>query len=155
MTGILYAACGFAGLVVALNVVALALPRSWRVVRSIETTETPAAIYPLIASLERGWPRWSPWNVAADASMKLAIVDAAADRRVGYRLTFGMFAIDGVIELDRDGELSRVQWSTAGMIAGLPMFRFARWFAPRVVGRAMERGLGELVHAAASTRAAC
>lgn len=154
MTGLLFVTCVVAGLLAALNLVALAIPRSWQVVRSIETPETPATIYPLIACLDRGWPRWSPWSVAADPSMQLTIVDAASDRRVGYRLTFGVFAIDGVIELDRAGELSRVQWSNAGMIAGLPMFRFARWFAPRVVGRAMERGLGQLVHAAASTCAA-
>jgi len=166
MTIAVYVVCILALAFIVLNLVGLAMSRSWRVARTIKSAADPADVYPLIASFEQGWSRWSPWGPASDPKMKvtyegppsglgatqawtggetgrgrITIVDADDRGRIGYQLAFGTFSIAGEIEL-RDGD---IVWTNTGTLGGPPMFRIGGMFAERVVGKAMERGLADLV----------
>jgi len=48
---------------------ALLLPRRLRVERSRTLDASPARLYPLLADLRGGWPRWSPFGKAHDPEL--------------------------------------------------------------------------------------
>jgi hypothetical protein len=144
MTIALYIVGALVALIVVLNLVGLALPRTWHVERSRASTAPPANVYALISSIEQ-WPRWSVWN---DPDVTLTIVEADGARRIRYQLTFGAFAITGSIAIgDRT-----ITWSNDGAIGGLAMFRIGTLFAPRIVGAGMDRGLANLDREALAMR---
>ena len=175
MTIAVYVVCTLVAGFIMLNLVGLAMSRSWRVERTMKSAADPTDVYPLIASFEQGWSRWSPWGPASDPTMKvtyegpasgigatqawtggdsgrgrITIVEANERGRIGYQLAFGAFSIAGEIEL-RDGN---IVWTNTGTLGGPPMFRIGGVFAERVVGKAMERGLADLIRVASSARPA-
>lgn len=56
---------GFVAVIALLVAVGAALPRQWKVVRSVDIAAPPAAIHPLIDDLRR-WPEWAAWNKQMD-----------------------------------------------------------------------------------------
>jgi hypothetical protein len=165
---LLVVAIGLLGLVGALFLVGLVLPRNWRVERSVRIRATPTAVYPLIANFEHGWSRWNPFGpkkhpriemaysgpaegLGAEQSWKgkgapagrMSITDAVPSQSVRYVMHTAGFEVRGTLSCRPDGDHTIVVWSDEGSIAN-PFFRFATLFVERTVGKPFEEGLAAL-----------
>lgn len=161
----------FALIVVVLALVGFVLPRSYRVVRTVEVAAPPAAVYPLVGDLAR-WREWSPWAVRdpqlnATFSPSTTVVGAWTEWRsprqgggraeitaaqppelMRYRMSFiGVpVASDGSFELvaTGGGRGTHVTWTSEGRLGWSPL---ARWFGlllRRAEGHEQEVGLEAL-----------
>lgn len=165
---LLVIAIGLLGLVGALFLVGLLLPRRWRVERSERIRATPEAVYPLIANFEHGWSRWNPfgqrkhpgiamafsgpaeglgaaqsWSGKGAPAGRMSITEAVPGQRVRYVMNTAGFEVTGTLSCRPDGEHTIVVWSDEGTIAN-PLFRFATLFVERTVGKPFEEGLATL-----------
>jgi hypothetical protein len=174
MITLLYVVAGLVGLLALALVVARFLPSRWRAERQIVIRADAARVYPYVASLRTGWPKWSPFGVAKDPNMTLAyfgpdeglgagqswksrklgdgqmtIVEAEAPAKLGYQLETGGFALNGLIRLGAVDGGTLVSWRDQGDLGG--MYRWFGLVANHFVGKHLEEGLRTLKQVAESS----
>ena len=153
----------------------LLLPSHWTVERRIVVARDAAALYPLIADLERGWKLWSPFGQSQDDTIqmqytgpavgagatqtwtqgragdgRLEITAAQADRSIAYQLRMNNgFTMAGQLELvPVDGQHTAVVWRDTGELGANPVWHYVGVFLESMVGRSIEQALSTLkVHA--------
>jgi hypothetical protein len=165
------------GLVALFFAVALLLPRTAHLERSISTDASPATVYGLVNGFQR-FNEWSPWakldpntrytysgpQTGVGARMDWAsanadvgsgsqeIIAAEPDRSVTNRLDFGMGKPStAVIRLDPEGAGTRITWSLDSDFSDSLLGRYFGLMLERLVGPDYERGLAQLKALAEST----
>lgn len=160
---------GLAALVLVLMLAAFALPRNYRVERSVTIQAKPEAVYANVGDL-RAWRKWTVWH-ARDPQMKLSFSEnpaavggwsawesktegngkmtlktAEPGKRVVYKLEFpdmGM-ASEGSMELRPEGNAVKVVWADAGDLGMNPLSRWFGLLLDGMLGPDFERGLAKL-----------
>jgi hypothetical protein len=172
-------ALGLVAALVLLVAVGLALPRRWRVERSVLIAAPSAIIHPFLSELRR-WQEWAPWNKELDPAVRNTfegpeegvgakwswlgpkmgrgrMVIVAADPAVGL-------TIDEAIESDEInartvftytpvGDATRVTWTDEGTLPPV-MGAYFRGMVEDLLGEHFERGLGRLKELAEARAAA-
>lgn len=165
------------GVVALFFVVALLLPRTAHLERSISTDASPATVYGLVNGFQR-FNEWSPWakldpstrytysgpQTGVGARMEWAsanadvgngsqeIIAVEPDRSVTNRLDFGTGNPSiAVIRLDPEGAGTRITWSLDSDFSDSLLGRYFGLMLERMVGPDYERGLVQLKALAEST----
>lgn len=161
---------GLVVLVVAFVVVAFVLPRHVVIERQISIAASPAAVFPLINSLERG-TEWSPWTVR-DPDIEIAyegpaegvgnimtwasnvetvgngreeIVESVENERVVTLLDFGdMGTARAWFDLVETEGGTQVTWALDADMGNNPIGRWMGLFMDGMVGPDYETGLSNL-----------
>lgn len=160
---------GLAALVLLLVVVALFLPRQFRVERSTVIKAKPEAIYAQVEDL-KAWKNWTAWH-ERDPQMKLSysakssgvgawsawesknegngrmtITAAEPAKRVAYDLEFPDFGMKsvGILTLAPEAGGVRVVWADEGDLGMNPMNRWFGLFLDGMIGPDFEKGLSKL-----------
>lgn len=156
------------GVVVLGAVVAAALPREWKVTRSIVIAAPPAKIHPWLADLKR-WQDWSPWTRALDPQLRniyegppdgagakwswlgpklgrgtIAIVECDEARGLSLELRIESDDVNAHAELTYavEGEATRVTWVDHGTLP--PLAGLFRGTVERELGARFDSGLAKL-----------
>lgn len=162
---------GLVALVVVLLVVGLLLPGTWKVERSIVINAPAARIYPLVADLRNGWPKWSEFQKADPAttheysgpasgkgatdawkSKKMGdgsstIVAAEKNKRLEMDVKMVMMknTDHGSFTFVPEGKATRVTWADAGDVGSNPVGHlFAKFLMDRMLGGYFEKSLASL-----------
>lgn len=122
------------------------LPRGYDISAQTTIADQPSAVYDRIDKLQ-DWKSWSHFNpdkidslqieYGADGtsqswtdvrgSGKLWFTDQVADKKVAYKLRFANFPeMDSTIELDSEGERTKVTWRSSGRLPWSPFYGFFR-----------------------------
>lgn len=155
---------------IALVIVSLFLPSTYRVERRVTMSARPAAVFPHINTLKQ-WPEWTAWTVAKYPDMKMSftgpevgvgasyswegqstgrgtlkITRSEPERGIGYDLDFenGKYVSKGAITLEPSGESVSVTWSNEGDLGWNPVSRFFGLFMDKMMGPDFEEGLRNL-----------
>jgi len=155
---------------IALVVVSLFLPSTYRVERRVTISAKPGAVFAPINMLKQ-WPEWTAWTVAKYPDMKvsfagpeagvgasyswegqstgqgtLKITRSEADKGISYDLNFenGKYLSKGAITLEPSGESVEVTWSNEGDLGWNPVSRFFGLFMDQMMGPDFEEGLRNL-----------
>jgi hypothetical protein len=155
---------------IALVIVSLFLPSTYRVERRVTISARPGDIFPLINTLKQ-WPEWTAWTVAKYPDMKISftgpesgvgagyqwegkssgqgtlkLTKSEADKSIGYDLDFenGKYLSRGAITLEPSGESVTVIWSNEGDLGWNPVSRFFGLFMDKMMGPDLEEGLRNL-----------
>ena len=154
----------------ALVVVSLFLPSTYRVERSVAINGGPGAVFPYINTLKR-WHEWTAWTVIKYPDMKVSfsgpeagvgasyswegksngrgtlnVTRSEPDKSIGYDLDFenGKYVSKGAITLEPIGESVSVTWSNEGNLGWNPVSRFFGLFMDKMMGPDFEEGLRNL-----------
>lgn len=162
-TNILY---GFAALVLLFFLVAIFLPSTYQVERSIRIERPPEAVYRKVARLQE-WDRWNPWPQQMDSNIfrgaktgkgavwdwqsekqgsgKLRIVKAEPYRMLETRIFQKDSTVTGkgIWRFERKGAKTLVTWSKSGSL-GYPVARYMTFFVEDLTGSDLKMGLENL-----------
>lgn len=169
-------AASLALLVALVALIGLALPKNFRIERSVVINAPAGKIYPLIAE-PKNWPQWGVWN-QRDPNMQMEFSGATAgagakwswrsksegngameftaaepDKQIVYQLTFadmGMVS-RGVLGLTPSGTGTKVSWSNEGEFGGNPFIRYFGLMMDSMVGKDFDAGLTNLKQLAEKT----
>lgn len=164
-------------LIVLLVLISFALPRTYKVERSIDINAPMIAIYPRIYN-PKDWALWGVWNrrdpgmvmtysgeaagkgakwawqSKAEGSGNMEITAAEFDKLIAYKISFIEF--DGVLagrfEFSQVGKAVRVRWIGEGDVGGNPLMRYFALAMDRMLGPDFEGGLKNLKTLAEATR---
>jgi hypothetical protein len=159
------------GLIALVLLVGLFLPRTYRVVRTVEVRAEPQVVYADLATL-RQWPEWTVWNKEMDPTAEfeywgpesgvgagyrwkgatlgqgeLKLTAADPDRGVHYALSFegGAMQSVGRIEWEKAGtNRLQVTWSDEGDLGRSPVNRYFGLLLDSMIGAQFEQGLARL-----------
>jgi hypothetical protein len=159
---------GLAVLVLLLVLVAFALPRRYRVERSLVMNAKPEAVLAQVADLSawKNWGAWqerdphmklsystpatgvgawSAWESKTEGNGRMTITEQSA-ARITYRLEFPDYGMQstGTMELQPQAGGTRVVWADAGDLGMNPMNRWFGLFLDRMIGPDFERGLANM-----------
>ena len=168
---------GVVALVALFFVVAMFLPQSAHVERSINTTATPATVYGLVNGFKR-FNEWSPWarldpdtrytyggpDTGVGARMEWSsespdvgkgsqeVIAVEPDRSVTQTLDLGMGnPTTSTLLLTPEASGTRITWTLDVDLAGSLVGRYFGLVLDRMVGPDYERGLAQLKALAEST----
>ena len=168
---------GLLALAVLLGLISFALPRTYRVERSIDINAPMIAIYPRIYN-PKDWALWSVWNrrdpgmamtysgepagrgakwawqSTSEGSGKMEFTAAEFDKLIAYKITFTDFdgELAGRFEFSQAGKAVRVRWIGEGDVGGNPIMRYFAIAMDRMIGPDFEGGLNNLKALAEATR---
>jgi hypothetical protein len=155
---------------IALVIVSLFLPSTYRVERRVAINARPGAVFPHINTLTR-WPEWTAWTEAKYPDMRISFTGPEAgvgasyswegkssgrgtfkitmsepDKGIGYDLDFenGKYVSKGAITLEPSDESVSVIWSNEGDLGWNPVSRFFGLFMDNMMGPDFEEGLRNL-----------
>ena len=156
----------------ALLLIGFLLPTDWTAEASSRLPAAPSEVYALLDSPE-GWQAWTPWpdsglvrdgperGVGAElrwddrelGSGSFRIVEASADRRVGYEVEVagGSMRTSGTVTLRPEGSGVRVEWGESGDLGRNPLMGYWAFFMSRAQTAELEKGLIRLGEAACAT----
>ena len=164
-----YVVFGLLGLGVALGLISLALPSSYRVERSIEINAPMETVYPLVYD-PKAWARWSVWS-RRDPAMTVSYSGAPAgvgakwswqsrtegggnmeftgaifNKQVTYQVSFVNFdgVLSGRFEFTPVGKGVRVSWIGEGDVGANPLMRYFALAMDRMQGPDFDGGLSNL-----------
>lgn len=164
-----YLVLALAGVAVLAALIAFALPRTYKVERSIVIKAPMIKIFPQVID-PKGWQRWGVWN-RRDPGMEITFSGAPAgpgakwawksksegngqmeitladfDKRVGYRITFADFDMvaEGRLDFAPEADGVRVVWTGEGDVGGNPYMRYFAVMMDRMVGPDFEASLKNL-----------
>lgn len=160
---------GLAAIVVLILLVGLALPRTYKVERTIDVNATMDKVYPLVYD-PKAWARWGVWN-RRDPAMKMTYAGVPAgagakwswqsksegngemefvvtefNKVVAYRISFPDYNMtaDGRLEFVAAGKGVRVTWIGEGDMGGNPLMHYMAVMMDRMLGPDFEGGLRNL-----------
>ena len=159
---------GLAALVLLLVLVAFALPRQYKIERSLVMKAKPDAVLAQFADLKawKNWGAWqerdpgmktsysnpstgvgawSQWESAKEGNGKMTITSQTATKAT-YKLEFpdmGMWST-GSMELVADTGGTKVVWIDAGDLGMNPMSRWFGLFLDGMIGPDFEKGLANM-----------
>lgn len=166
-------------MVVAFVVIGLLLPRTWQVRRQTVIAAPPAAIAPYVGEL-REWPKWIPWTVEKDPSMKIeygeqtsgvggnyswkgdlmgtgTVTIDKADPDTGYALALSMeegkYRSRATIDFQPVATGTEVTWTVTGELGVNPIGRYFGLMFDSMMGGDLESGLARLKQLAESHQA--
>ena len=168
---------GLLGLIALLALVSFALPRSYKVERSIDINAPMIAIYPRIYN-PKDWALWSVWNQRdpgmvvtysgepagkgakwawqskVEGGGKMEFTAAEFDKLIAYKITFTDFdgEMTGRFEFSQAGKAVRVRWIGEGDVGGNPLMRYFVLAMDRMLGADFEGGLKNLKALAEAAR---
>jgi len=149
---------------------AFLLPSRPVVQRSIVTTATPQALFPLVASPKR-WEQWTAWNTNRFPDMKtrfegpdsgvgaimiaegkssgngkVTLTRAEPDKGVWYDLDFehGLQIFHCSITFTPEGARQRVTWSLEAEMGPNPVRRWVGPFLDKLMGKDLATGLANI-----------
>ena len=157
------------GLIVLLALASVALPRTYKVERSIDINAPMHVVYPLVYD-PKAWTRWGVWyrrdpgmqitytgapaGVGAkwawqskpEGSGNMEITVAEFNKLVGYKIAMVDFdgAMSGRLEFALAGKAVRVRWIAEGDVGGNPLMRYFAVIMDRMLGPDFEGGLKNL-----------
>lgn len=160
---------GLVALVVLLIVIGFLLPRTFKVVRSVEIAAPMEKVYPLVYD-PKAWARWGVWSrrdpgmtmtytgtpagVGAKWSWKskaegdgtMEFTAAEFNKLVGYTITFPDMDMQGTgkLEFAQVGASVRVTWTGEGDVGANPISHYFAAFMDRMLGPDFEGGLNNL-----------
>ncbi len=150
--------------------VALFLPGTYHVERSITIQAKPEAIFPWINDL-RKWPEWTAWNKEKDptvvysyegptegagaiskwngekfgeGSMKITTSDPQKGAQYDLSFDHGKYNSKGGLTFETVGDNTRVIWSDDGELGRNPINRFFGLMMDKMIGPDFEEGLNKL-----------
>jgi len=170
-------AVGLVSVVIVIVLLGMALPSKWQVQRSVITNANPAVIFPLIANLKTGWPRWSAFD-AEDPSLQYTYAGpdtgagasrswtskkmgtgtqtiTTADPNTGVRFVLMMsngFKINGEISVQPSAQGTWVAWTDHGVVSWNPLHRWMARSLDKKMGPMFEKSLLTLKREAESAR---
>jgi uncharacterized protein YndB with AHSA1/START domain len=156
-------------LVVALALIAFALPRKYEVVRSIDIAAPAEKVFEQIND-PHNWPKWTVWNQRdpamkmdysgapsgvgakwvwqskSEGSGEMEFTRADAPKLLEYKLYFPDFgsSSSGALTLEAQTNATRVTWSNRGDLGNNPMMRWMGLAMDRMVGSDFDAGLKNL-----------
>lgn len=163
-------AIGLAILIIILVAIAYALPRNYRVERSMVINAPQIPIYQLVAA-PTNWQKWGVWNKrdpkmimtfsgpAAEKGAKwswksksegdgdMEFIDADSPRRLVYKLTFpdmNMVTQGEFLLQPQNDQVTKVVWSTEGDLGNNPISRYFGLFMDKMIGSDFEASLATL-----------
>ena len=155
---------------IALVVVSVFLPSSYRVERRVTMNTRADAVFPHL-NTPKQWPEWTAWTVTKYPDMKMSFAGPEAgvgasyswegkssgrgtlkltqsnpDKGIAYELDFenGKYVSRGAIDLEPTGESVNVTWSNEGDLGWKPVSRFFGLFMDAMMGPDFEEGLRNL-----------
>lgn len=152
-----------------LVIVSVFLPSHYRVVRSIQISARPEAIFTNINTLKT-WPEWTAWTVERFPDMKTSFAgpDSGAGAtytwegktsgrgelkltrsnpdRIEFDLDFeqGKYVSKGSIAIEPSGGSVKVIWTNEGDLGWNPVSRYFGLFMDKLMGPDFEKGLQNL-----------
>src|SRR4051812_5172478 len=159
------------GLAAAVVVVGALLPRRVVVTRSTVVAAGLDTLFPLVASFQRGWTRWSPLGPQRDPTLQLVysgsdhgegsvqrwtsqkmgdgqmtLLRADPERGVVYDLQMagGKFRSGGQIDLSPDPAGTKVTWSSTIDLGPNPLMHYLGMMIRSGMGQAFDEGLTTL-----------
>jgi len=160
---------GIGAVALALVVVGLFIPSTFRVERSVEINAPADRIYDYVVE-PRKWKEWSvwtrrdpnmhivysgppfgmgarwSWESKQEGSGNMEFRHVEPDHRVDYTLAFPDFNMrsTGSIVLEPVGKATRVTWTNTGDTGGNPLKHYLAAAMDRMVGPDFEQGLANL-----------
>ena len=160
---------GIGAVALALVVVGLFIPSTFRVERSVEINAPADRIYDYVVE-PRKWKEWSvwtrrdpqmhivysgppfgmgarwSWDSKTEGSGTMEFTRVEPDRRVEYALAFPEFNMrsTGAITMDPSAGGTRVTWTNGGDVGGNPFKHYLAAVMDRMVGPDFEQGLANL-----------
>lgn len=161
----------FLGLIALVLLVGLFLPRTYRVVRTVEVRAAPQVVYADLATL-RQWPEWTVWNKEMDPTAEfefsgpesgvgaayrwkgaklgqgeLKLTEADPNRGVRYALSFeggAMQSVGGIEWVATGTNGLKVTWSDEGDLGRSLVNRYLGLMLDSMIGTQFEQGLARL-----------
>jgi len=158
------------GIITFLVIVSFLLPKTYKVERTVFIKSNPAVIYGLTSNFQQ-WHLWVPWTKEVDSSAVFEMVGEPAkvgtswkwrgkvlgngemivaqlkqDQLIAYDLAFnkGQYQSKGKIDIENQGDSSKVSWTDEGDLGYNPMNRYMGLFMGRLMGPDFEKGLAKL-----------